>query len=120
MLLLRYRLNWKKMNVVIAVFITFMASIIIFVLSSYFLFSRFGALAVTNISEVSQKTGTITTQKTQKVGPQNTNQVSRLGRGRERDTKFEKTTQDTGAVCPVPAPRRVRCRAGLVTPRFRF
>jgi hypothetical protein len=26
----------------------------------------------------------------------------------------------TGAVCPVPAPRRVRCRAGLVTPRFRY
>jgi hypothetical protein len=26
----------------------------------------------------------------------------------------------TGAVCPVPAPRRVRCRAGLVTPSFRL
>jgi hypothetical protein len=45
-------------NVVIAVFITFMASIIIFVLSSSFLFSRFGALGVTNTSDVSQKTGT--------------------------------------------------------------
>jgi hypothetical protein len=73
-------------------------------------------------------TGTITTQKTQKVGPATKHKsgVQIEARKGERykllrdNTTFISALYIQGRFARYPAPRRVRCRAGLVTPRFRY